>query len=62
MGENFCELVKNKIFAEKTFAVPKDATPQNFAKKNFANSHKTVKFVKVFSLERFPAVRYVCCE
>ena len=43
-----------KNFAEKTFAdyllmPPKDATPPNFMEKNFANSHKTMKFVKVFS-------------
>ena len=57
------ELVENKIFVEKTFAdcslvlpiVPlEDATPSNFAEKTFANSHKTSKFVKVFSLESFP--------
>ena len=34
--------------------MPKDATPPNFAAKTFTNSHKTVKFVKVFSLECFP--------
>ena len=34
--------------------VPKDATPPNFAEKTFVNSHKTAKFVKVFSLEHFP--------
>ena len=28
--------------------------PPNFTEKTFANSHKTVKFAKVFSLESFP--------
>ena len=37
-GENFCKLAKNTIFVEKTFA----------------NSHKTAKFAKVFSLKSFP--------
>ena len=36
------------------FAVPKDATPLNFVEKTCANSHKTAKFAKVFSLEIFP--------
>ena len=54
-----CKLVKNTIFAEKTFAdcsllQPKVATPPNFAEKTFANSHKIAKFAKVFSLESFP--------
>jgi len=31
----------------------KDTMPQNFAEKTFTNSHKTAKFVKVFSLESF---------
>ena len=44
-GENFHRLL--------TFPVPKDTMPQNFAEKNFANSHKTTKFVKVFSPESF---------
>ena len=35
-------------------ATPKDATPPDFAEKTFVNSHKTVKFAKVFSLESFP--------
>ena len=53
------------IFAEKTlriasicgllaFAVPKDVTYPNFLEKTFANSHKTTKFAKLFSLESFP--------
>ena len=58
-GENFRELVENTIFTEKTFmdcllVPPKDATPLNFTEKTFAISHKTSKFVKVFSLENFP--------
>ena len=38
-----------------TLAMPKDATSPNFTEKTFANSHKTSKFAKVFSLEKFPA-------
>ena len=34
-----------------TFVMPKDSTPQNFMEKTSANSHKTVKFTKVFSLK-----------
>ena len=34
--------------------VAKNATCPNFVKKTFANSHKTSKFGKVFSLESFP--------
>jgi len=46
-------------FAEKTFAdcslvLPMNATLPNFAKKLFTNSHKTLKFAKVFSLKSFP--------
>ena len=37
-----------------TCAVPKDGTPPNFAEKTVANSHKSAKFVKVFSLKSFP--------
>ena len=44
-GENFCGLL--------AFAAPKDATPPNFTEKTFANSHKTAKSAKVFSLESF---------
>ena len=33
--------------------MPRDATPPNFVKKTFANSLKTAKFAKVFSLESF---------
>ena len=56
---NFCELVENKIFMEKTFAgcslVPpkQDAMPPNFAEKTFPNSRYT-NFMKVFLLESFP--------
>ena len=45
-GENFSGLL--------AFAAPKDAMPPNFTEKTFANSHKTVKSAKVFSLESFP--------
>ena len=51
------------IITEKTFVdcllvppivPPKDAMPPNFAEKTFANSHKTLKFAKIFFLESFP--------
>ena len=45
-GKNFCRLL--------TFAAPKDTMPPNFAENTFANSHKTARFAKVFSLESFP--------
>ena len=45
-GENFCGLL--------VFAAPKNVTSPNFAKKTVANSHKTMKFVKVCSLKSFP--------
>ena len=53
-GKNFCGLL--------ACAVPKDTTPPNFAKKTFTNSHKTAKFVKVFSLEssRYTVVHSIC--
>ena len=35
-------------------ATQKDTTPPNFVEKTFTNSHKTAKFVKVFSLKSFP--------
>ena len=54
------KIVAEKSFAEKTFVektfvdcslvLPKDPTLPNFSEKAFANSHKTSKFVKVFSL------------
>ena len=58
-GENFRELVESKICTKKNFAkcslvLPKDTTPPNLAEKTFANSHKTLKLVKVFSLKSFP--------
>ena len=57
-GENLHELVKKTIFTEKTFTdcllVLRQMTPcPNFAEKAFANSHKIVKFVKVFSIKIF---------
>ena len=58
---NFCgrKLSRIKIFAEKTFAhsslvPPKDTMAPSFVKKTFTNSHKTLKFVKIFPLESFP--------
>ena len=59
-GENFRELVKNMIFAEKTFADcsyllrQRRPRPKVCAEKTFAYSHKTAKFAKFFSLEGFP--------
>ena len=35
------------------FAVPKNAMPPNFVEKTFANSHKIMKFAKVFSRKSF---------
>ena len=40
-----------KIFAECSLVPLKDAMPPNFPEKTFANSHKTLKSMKVFSLE-----------
>ena len=42
------------------FAVPKDAMPPNFGEKTFANSHKTVKFLEVFSFESFLPYGITC--
>ena len=45
--------------------LPYNTTPPNLAEKTFVNSHKTLKFGKVFSLESFPRYgslvsRFVC--
>ena len=52
------------IFVEKTrglltCAMPKGTMPPNFVEKTFANSHKTAKFAKVFSLKvsRYTVIR-----
>ena len=65
-GEDFRELVKITIFAEKTFTdcsvLPYQRTPhpkQNFAKKTFTNSHKTMKIHESFLPQKFPAIRYI---
>ena len=50
--ENFCGLL--------AFTAPMDATPPNFTDKTFTNTHKTAKFMKVFSLESFPL--YGICQ
>ena len=53
-------------FAEKNFrgllafAVLTDATPPNFTETTFADSHKTAKFTKVFSLESFLLYSIFC--
>ena len=44
---------QRKTFTDCSVVPPMDATPPNFMKKTFPNSHKTSKFVKVFSLESF---------
>ena len=56
-GENVCEFV---IFAEKLLrivrfccATTKGCHAPNFTEKTFAYSHKTAKFMKVFSFESF---------
>ena len=53
MGENY-DLCGENCHGLLACAAPKGATTQNFAEKTFANSHKTKKFAKVFSLESFP--------
>ena len=60
-GENFHELLKNTIFAEKLsqiahFWCTEGRHTPNFAEKTFAYSRKTIKFAKVFSLEIFPLI------
>ena len=45
---------QKKLSRIAAFAAQKDAMPPNFAEKTFANSHKTAKFTKLFSLESFP--------
>ena len=50
MGENFRESWK-KDFRREHFH--KNATRPNFMEKTSANGHKTLKFMKVFSLESF---------
>ena len=56
-GENCRKLVENKIFVDCWLVQPNNVTLPNFAEKTFANSHKTSKLVKVFSLKGFPAIR-----
>ena len=56
MGENFCKLVKNTIFAEKMsliarFCCAKGCYAPKFHGKTFWNSHKTAQFAE---LESFP--------
>ena len=54
IGEKY-DFLRVKFHTLLALAMPKDATSPNFAEKTFANSHKASKFVKVFSLEKFPA-------
>ena len=58
---NFCKINLSQIggkreqtFADCSLVPPKDATPPNFMKNTFADSHKTLKFVKV--PQKFPAI------
>ena len=65
--KNFRELVKNTIFTEKLsriarFCSTKGATPPNFVEKTSANSHKTVKFAKVFPSKVSCCTVYVCAQ
>ena len=58
-GENFHKLVKNKFSQRKLlriaqFCCAKEHLVAKFCEKTFTNSHKTVKFMKVLSLESFP--------
>ena len=58
-GENFCKLAEKCDFHGETFAdcslvLQTDTKPPNLMEKTIANSHKTLKFTKVFSLESFP--------
>ena len=51
--------VWKKIFTKQTFTdcslmLPKNGVPPNFVEKTFANTHKTTKLAKAFSLESFP--------
>ena len=48
------KLLRGKTFRNWSLLQCQGATPPNFAEKTFANSNKTAKFVKVFSLESFP--------
>ena len=61
IGENY-NFRRENFLRLLTFAVPKDAMPPNFAEKTFVNSHKTVKFVKVFSLKCFPLYSILCMQ
>ena len=60
-GRKFLQIGENYDFCEENFrgllafAAPKVPRPQ-ILQKSFANNHKTLKFVKVFSLERFYTV------
>ena len=45
---------RRKLSQIACFCSTKGATPPNFAEETFVNSHKTMKFVKVLSLESFP--------
>ena len=55
-GRKLSQFGGKKILVEKTFAgvTAKRCHAPNFTKKTFANSCKTSKFKKAFSLESFP--------
>ena len=67
-GRKHLQIGKKYDFHRENFhgllacAVPKDATPPNFVDKTFANSHKTVEFAKVSSLESFPLYGIMCLD
>ena len=45
-----------------SLVLPKDITPPNFKEKTFANSPKTLKFAKFFSVESFPLYGTTICK
>ena len=51
---------KGKLLCIAHFCHAKGPHPQNFAEKTFANTHKTAKFTKLFSLESFPLYGILC--
>ena len=53
IGEKY-DFRRENFWGLLTFTAPKDAMPPNFVEKTFANNHKTVIFMKVFSLKSFP--------
>ena len=52
MGEKYN--FRGENFADCSLCCVKECHVPNFVEKTFANSHKIMKFAKVFSLESFP--------